>query len=86
MEREEKKEVGKGMRRPEGREGRKEVKKRERYMGTRSGRERGTDEEGEIYGERRWEREGGQKDLEWFASYLKNRTQSVKVSGFQSEK
>ena len=24
--------------------------------------------------------------LKWFASYLKNRTQSVKVSGFQSEK
>ena len=29
---------------------------------------------------------GRQKDLEWFASYIKNRTQSVKVSGFQSEK
>ena len=24
--------------------------------------------------------------LKWFVSYLKNRTQSVKVSGFQSEK
>ena len=56
VERGGKKEVGKGMRRPEGREGRKGVKERERYMGTRSGRERGTDEEGWIYGERRWER------------------------------
>ena len=58
MKRGGKKELGKGMRRSKGREGRKGVKERERDMGTRSGRERRTDEEGGIYGETRWERKG----------------------------